>query len=194
MVSEEWRKVVNPVSGETFTFTETADETGGARVVTEIEVQPGGGPPAHAHHPQETFELVDGEVQLLLNGRRRRLEPGEAVVVPPGHVHTFTNSGAGTATVKVTVAPPCDFERIMRALAGLQRDGRIGPPGTRPSEPALMAALANRNGYYQPPMPRLLWRLLMGAMAPFGQRACDEALDAYDRRHPAPGERVLSSG
>lgn len=189
-MTEAWRRVENPVSGETFTFIETSEETGGARVVTLIDVAPGGGPPAHAHRPEETFELVDGEVQLLLDGERRRLELGEPVVVPPGRVHTFTNPGDDVATVKVTVVPPGDFERIMRALAGLSREGRIGPPGARPPEPALMASLAMRDGYYQPPLPRPLWRLVMGALAPFGRRAGEAALARYDREHPSPGERI----
>lgn len=190
-MSEEWRRVENPASGETFTFVETAEETGGARVVTLIDVQPGSGPPPHAHRPEETFELVNGSVRLLLDGEPRPLEPGEPVVVPSGRLHTLTNAGDEPATVKVTVVPPEDFERIMRALAGLQRDGRLPLPGGRPPEPALMASLAVRNGYYQPPLPRRVWRLVMGALAPFGRRACNEALERYDREHPAPGERIV---
>ncbi|WP_203337784.1 cupin domain-containing protein [Nocardioides limicola] len=188
-MTEDWRRVENPAQGEALMFVETSAESGGSRVVVEVEVQPGGGPAPHAHRPEETFELVSGAVELLLDGSRRPLEPGVPVVVAPGRLHTFTNPGDELAKVKVTVVPPMDFERIMRALAGLQRDGRLPPPGGRPSEPALMASLAVRNDYYQPPLPRPLWRLLMGAMAPFGRRACEEALKHYDREHPAPGER-----
>lgn len=141
-MTASWRRLENAASGEAFTFVETSEETGGARVVALIEVQPGGGPRPHAHPPRETFE------------------------------------------------PANDFERVMRALAGLARDGRLGEPGGRPAEPALMASLARRSGYYEPPMPRLLWNLLNGALAPFGRRAADEALARYDREHPSPGERV----
>ena len=185
-----WRRLENPASGEAFTFVETSEETGGARVVTLIEVQPGGGPRPHAHPPEETFELVEGVIELLYEGRWRSLEPGELVIVPPGSVHTFTNPSDAAASVKVTVVPPNDFERTMRALAGLAHDGRLGEPGRRPAEPALMANLARRSGYYEPPMPRLLWNLLNGVLAPFGRRAADEALARYDRQHPSPGERV----
>jgi len=159
-------------------------------VVTLIDLQPGGGPRPHAHPPEETFELVDGVVELLHEGRRRRLEAAEPITVPPGSVHTFTNPSDAPASVKVTVVPAHDFERVMRALAGLARDGRLGEPGVRPAEPALMANLARRSGYYQPPMPRLLWNLLNSALAPFGRRAADDALARYDRQHPSPGERV----
>lgn len=189
-MTSDWRRVENPASGEAFTFVETAEETGGARVVTLIEVQPGGGPRRHAHPPEEIFELVDGVVDLELDGRKQKLEPGEPVTVPSGYLHTFTNPGTEPARVKVTVVPPNDFERTMRALSGLARDGRLEGPGGRPAEPALMASLAMRSGYYEPPMPRLLWKLLNGALAPFGRRAAAEALTRYDREHPSPGERV----
>jgi len=185
-----WRRLENPASGETFTFLETSAETGGTRVVALVDVQPGGGPRPHSHPPEETFELVNGVVELLHDGGRSRLEPGEPVTVPPGSLHTFTNPSDAPASVKVTIVPALDFERVMRALAGLARDGRLGKPGGRPAEPALMANLAHRSRYYEPPMPRLLWNLLNSALAPFGRRAADEALARYDRQHPSPGERV----
>ena len=125
-MTADWRRLENPASGEAFTFVETSEETGGARVVALVDVQPGGGPRPHAHPPEETFELVNGVVELLHNGRRRRLEPGEPVTVPPGAVHTFTNPSDAPASVKVTIVPAQDFERVMRALAGLARDGRMG--------------------------------------------------------------------
>ncbi len=193
-MTTHWRRVENPASGEAFTFLETSEETSGSRVVTLIEVQPGGGPRPHAHPPEETFELVDGDVELVHGGRTSRLELGQPVTVPAGSIHTFTNPGDGPATVKVTVVPPNDFERTMRVLEGLARDGRLQGPGGRPTKPALMASLARRSGYYEPPMPRLIWNLLNGALAPFGRRAADEALTRYDRPHPAPGERVGQLG
>lgn len=189
-MTTDWRRIENPASGEAFTFMETAEETGGARVVALIEVQPGGGPRPHAHPPQETFELVDGVIDILHAGTSRRLEPGERVIVPAGSVHAFTNPGQEPARLKVTVVPPNDFERTMRVLAGLAQDGRLVGPRGRPAQPALMASLATRSGYYEPPMPPLVWRLLNAALAPFGREAADAALARYDREHPSPGERI----
>lgn len=190
VVTEDWRRVENPISGETFTFIETSAESGGARVVTLIEVRPGGGSAPHAHPNAETFELVDGVAELSLDGTGRRLAAGEPVQVPGGAVHTFSNPSDEPATLKVTIVPPGDFERSMRAIAGLAREGRWPKPGERPTEPALMASLAVRSRIYMPPLPRPVYWPVMRMLAAIGRKACDEALPSYDREHPSPGERV----
>ena len=187
---ESWRRVTNESSGEVLTFIETAEETRGASVVALIEVQPGGGPLLHSHSQAETFELVSGTIEIRHKDTPRLLQPGEAAFVPSGELHTFTNPGAEISTVKVTVVPPEHFERSMRILAGLARDGRLGPEGKRPREPALMAALARPTDFYMPPMPRPVWRAMNALLAPFGRRAYEEAVRTYDRPRPSPGERV----
>jgi hypothetical protein len=70
--------LVNPVSGETITFVETAAETGGDYTVIECAVRPGGGVPmAHVHPNQsETFEVLDGEL-----GKRGMPHPLQLAVI-----------------------------------------------------------------------------------------------------------------
>jgi len=187
---EAWRRVENPHNREAMTFIETAEETGGHRVVLLVDLEPGGGPAVHSHQQQETFELVFGDVEISHDDVRRPLELGESLTVPGGELHGFTNVGDEPAQVKVTVVPPGDFERTMRVLCGMGRDGRMGPMGEPPSEPALVAAALQASDLYMPPIPRPVWRLMIKALAPLGQKAYREALEHYDRPHPSPGERV----
>lgn len=187
---EEWRRLENAASGETITFLETAEETGDRRLVMLVDVAPGAGPLLHSHRQEETFELVSGEVEVTHGRTARTLGTGEAVVVPGGDLHRFVNVGDGPATVRVTVAPPLHFERTMRVLWGLARDGRLGEMGERPPEPALMMALCRTSDFYMPPVPRPVWNAMRAVLAPFGRRAYDEAVRTYDRERPAPGERV----
>lgn len=187
---ESWRRVDNVQHGESMVFVETAEETGGERLVVEVEVAPGGGPALHSHAQQETFELLSGTVEIRHGESRRLLESGAPVTVPPGDLHCFTNVGDDAATIRVTVVPPMDFERTMRVLTGLARDGRLGKMGERPPEPALMAAICKVADFYMPPMPRPLWTLMNTVLAPFGRRALREAVALYDRPRPSPGERV----
>lgn len=187
---ETWRRVENSQNGESMTFLETAEETGGHRVVLLVDVAPGGGPALHSHRQQETFELVSGQIEVTHGTARRLLEPGEQATVPGGEMHCFTNPGTEKSQVKVTVIPPEHFERTMRVLAGLGRDGRLGKMGERPPEPALMAAICRTADFYMPPMPRPVWNLMNALLAPFGQKAYRAAIQQYDRPRPSAGERV----
>ena len=190
MTMDTWRRLDNVGSGESMTFIETAEETGDRRLVMVVEVQPGAGPVLHSHAQEEVFELVSGEIEIRHGRMRRLLEQGESLRVPGGDLHCFSKTGTEVGEVKVTVVPPIHFERTMRVLTGLARDGRLGAMGERPPEPALIAALCRTADFYMPPTPRLVWNLMNAVLAPFGQRAYREAIEKYDRPRPSPGERV----
>lgn len=182
-MDDGWRKVSNPASGETITFLETSEETGGAQVVMLIALRPGGVVTPHSHHVGEKFECVDGNFTVHLNGRDGTLSPGEVMLADPHVMHGFRNDTELPATVRVTATPAEDIDKILRALAGLARDGRL-MPGRPPKDPLVMASLAYRGHYYSPPLPRWLYWPLIGGMAALGGRAADKAIARYNQTPP----------
>jgi hypothetical protein len=80
----------------------------------------------------------------------------------------------------------CELDRILRTLCGLSRDGLLVPG--KPPHVALpiMANFAWRNRFYQPPLPRWLYWMIMGTMAPFGARGCDRMIARYNDDLPPP--------
>ena len=172
-------QVSNPATGETITFLETTSQTGGARVVMDITLDPGGAVTPHSHRVAETFEVLDGTFVVHHAGREAHLEPGEVMVAEPFTLHGFRNDTKRPATVRVIVTPSGDLDRVLRTLAGLARDGRL-VPGKPPRDPLLMASLAWRGRYYTPPMPRWLYWPVMGSLAVFGRRAADRAIARYN--------------
>jgi len=61
--------------------------------------------PSHSHRTKhETFFLVHGCLEVVLNGRQLTLHPGEVLPVPPGHVHSF--QGKGNALL-LELSMPC---------------------------------------------------------------------------------------
>jgi len=64
----------NPVTGERFTFTDTAASTNGKLLAFELALRPGGAVPIPHVHPIQTerFEIVDGYMRFRV-GRRTRL-------------------------------------------------------------------------------------------------------------------------
>jgi quercetin dioxygenase-like cupin family protein len=184
-MDDGWRRVSNPISGETFTFVETSEDTNGARVVMLVALRPGGAVKPHSHLMEETFECVDGTFTVHLDGREATLSHGDVMVADANTMHGFRNDTAELATMRVTATPAGDIDKIMRTLAGLARDGRL-VSGRPPKNPLVMASLAYRGRYYAPPLPRWLYRPLIGGMAAFGRRAADRTIARYNQIPATP--------
>jgi quercetin dioxygenase-like cupin family protein len=81
------RTISDPTAGEEITFVETAEESGGDRVVLGIRLAPGTVVPPHAHRIREDFECLEGQLEFRLNGRPIELRSGSTVSVPVNQVH-----------------------------------------------------------------------------------------------------------
>jgi len=52
------------------------------------------GPPPHMHNNyKESFLIVEGEMEFIVNGEIQKVRAGESVDLPPNTVHTFSNTG-----------------------------------------------------------------------------------------------------
>src|SRR5262245_5821626 len=119
--------IESPRSGERITFRETAADTGGERLVVELELPAGARMPAGLHvHPEqeERFEVVRGRMRFRVRRERIVAGPGEVVVVPPGVLHDWANVGEQTALVRVEVRPALAMERLFETAIALAHDGR----------------------------------------------------------------------
>jgi hypothetical protein len=69
-------------------------------------VPPGGGPPPHIHtREDETFYLLEGQIEFLLGEETIVAGAGDFVNVPRGTVHRFRNTGTETARMVLTFTP-----------------------------------------------------------------------------------------
>jgi quercetin dioxygenase-like cupin family protein len=69
-------------------------------VVARVEVAPGGKAGRHTHPGDEISYVMEGDVQLLIDGQPPRMvKAGESFVVPAGVVHDAHNSGSVAARV-----------------------------------------------------------------------------------------------
>jgi quercetin dioxygenase-like cupin family protein len=92
--------------GDHYTFLVTGEETGGAYFAMEALVPAGGGPPPHIHtREDETFYVLEGEIEFLLGEETILAGPGDFVNVPRQTVHRFLNVGAETARLILTFTP-----------------------------------------------------------------------------------------
>jgi len=69
-------------------------------VVARVEIEPGAIAGRHTHPGDEIAYVMEGEGELLVDGRPpRHVRAGDAFVIPAGTVHDARNSGAATLRV-----------------------------------------------------------------------------------------------
>ncbi len=135
----------NPVTGERFTFRETAATTGGELLAFELGLRPGGAVPIPHVHPIQTerFEVRAGIMRFRVGLRHVLAEPGDVVEVEPGVLHGFANVGEAEAHVAVEVRPALAMEELFAEVVAMAEAGRMASNGI-PRNVLDLAALARR--------------------------------------------------
>src|SRR5918997_5962749 len=135
----------NPVTGERFTFTDTAATTGGELLAFELGLRPGGAVPIPHVHPIQTerFEVVAGLMRFRVGLRRRLAGPGDVVEVAPGVMHAFANAGDEEARVRVEVRPALAMEEMLAEVVAMAEAGLMNRRGL-PRNLRDLATLARR--------------------------------------------------
>jgi quercetin dioxygenase-like cupin family protein len=123
--------VENPVTGERFTFTETAASTDGELLAFDFGLRPGGAVPIPHVHPIQTerFEVIDGRVSFRVGRRTIQAEPGDVVEVEPGVAHSFANAGDDEAKMRVEVRPALAMENMFADVVAMAKAGRMNRRG-----------------------------------------------------------------
>jgi quercetin dioxygenase-like cupin family protein len=85
----------------------------------EFELEPGfEGPDPHTHDDQvDSFYVLEGEPEFLVDDKRLRLGAGAYVAAPIGVVHTFSNPGPDRARLLNVHAPSRGFHDDLRRMS-----------------------------------------------------------------------------
>lgn len=78
--------------GDTYTITVAGKETNDRFCVIDMHIPPGGGPPPHRHDFEETFILLEGEMEVTFRGEKSTVRAGDTINVPSNAPHQFHNS------------------------------------------------------------------------------------------------------
>ncbi|MEX2271778.1 MAG: cupin domain-containing protein [Vicinamibacterales bacterium] len=120
--------------GAIFHIRKTAAETQGRSFEMEWELAPQtGGTPVHIHpHASESYEVIEGALDLYMGGTWRTLSAGEKATVDPGVAHTFRNATHAPTRVYNIHAPAMKFGEYFEGLhrivrSGVVAQGRITP-------------------------------------------------------------------
>jgi mannose-6-phosphate isomerase-like protein (cupin superfamily) len=140
------------VLGDLYRFIAASEDTDGAFALVETTTPPENpGPPPHIHHQEdETFYLLEGQLELLVNDRTTTVSAGSFVRIPKGTLHTFRNVGTEPARFLAMVVPG-GFEKFWEEVGEPATDPS-SPPAGPPDVEKVMAA-APRYGLEIPPPP-----------------------------------------
>jgi mannose-6-phosphate isomerase-like protein (cupin superfamily) len=138
--------IVNPATGETVTFVQTAADTDGeVLVLDDVWSRPGHRAAPHVHPKlEERFEVVTGRAALLVDGVEHTLEPGDALAVPPGTPHVAWNAAEGETRLRLEFRPAGRWEEVVARLFALAQEGRTDTYGV--PEPKVLAAILTEFG------------------------------------------------
>ena len=91
--------------GDTYTILLSGEDTNGRYCLIDMYIPPGGGPAPHRHDFEESFILLEGEIEATFRGEKTTVHAGETLHIPANAPHAFTNASEGTVRLLCICAP-----------------------------------------------------------------------------------------
>jgi quercetin dioxygenase-like cupin family protein len=112
--------------GDTYTILLSGDDTAGRFCLIDMSIPPEGGPGPHRHDFEETFILVEGEMEATFRGKKTTVRAGDTVHIPANAPHQFHNSSSQTVRL-LCICSPAGQENFFREV-GVPVATRTTPP------------------------------------------------------------------
>jgi quercetin dioxygenase-like cupin family protein len=112
--------------GDTYTIVLSGTDTAGRYTLIDMHVPPGGGPPPHRHDFEESFILLDGELQATFRGEKRNVRAGETIHIPANAPHQFHNTSLKPVRM-LCICSPAGQEEFFKEV-GIPVTSRTTPP------------------------------------------------------------------
>ncbi len=113
-------------------FFADGDQTDNRYSISEWWLEPRTeGPGAHSHPDDHIFYVLEGTLNLLIDGQRADAPRGGYALIPGGVSHDFNNSGAAACRF-ISINVPAGFEQMMPQLVKWFEDNPLGDVNSRP--------------------------------------------------------------
>ena len=114
------------VADDTYTILVTGKDTAGRYCLIDMHVPPGGGPPPHRHDFEESFTVLEGEIEVTFRGLKQTVRTGQVINIPANAPHQFRNS-SGQAARLLCCCSPAGLEELFLEV-GVWVATRTTPP------------------------------------------------------------------
>jgi len=112
--------------GDTYTIAVTGEDTDGRFCAIDMHIPPGGGPPPHRHDFEETFILLEGEMEATFRGNKSTVRAGQTVNIPANAPHQFHNASPEPVRM-LCICSPAGQEKFFMEV-GVPVPTRTAPP------------------------------------------------------------------
>jgi mannose-6-phosphate isomerase-like protein (cupin superfamily) len=100
------------------------------------------GPPVHVHPTaEESYEVIEGALEVFMNGKWNAVRAGEKATVPPGVPHSVRNAGNEPARIVNVHKPAQRFESFFRDMHRLIHEDKIRRLPPKEPRSAIYAAM-----------------------------------------------------
>jgi quercetin dioxygenase-like cupin family protein len=157
-----------PGVGE-YALVRSHEDTGGEYVEMEWKLPPGAfAPPPHRHPTQvEEYEVLEGTLEVMVDGKWQTLAAGESASVPVGASHTFRVSPDQGVRVRNFHRPGGRFDEFIEKQHRFAMSERF--KGLKaPSTAIVLSMVWREHADLLVPSSRIL-RSVMGALARLGR-------------------------
>ena len=114
------------IVGDTYTILLSGKDTHGRYCLIDMYVPPGGGPPPHRHDFEESFTILDGEIEATFRGEKTIVRTGQTISIPANAPHSFINAARKPARL-LCICAPAGQEEFFEAV-GTPLGNRTTPP------------------------------------------------------------------
>ncbi len=101
--------------GDTYTLLLTGADTAGCYCLIDMHIPPGGGPGPHRHDFEESFTILEGEIEATFRGATSVVHAGETVNIPANAPHEFHNKTAQPVRL-LCICAPSGQEEFFKAV------------------------------------------------------------------------------
>jgi len=113
--------------GDTYTVTVSGEDTAGRFCVIDMHIPPGGGPPPHRHDFEETFILLEGEIEATFRGKKIVVREGETIHIPANAPHQFHNVSSAPVRL-LCICSPAGQEKFFAEVGVSVASRTTAPP------------------------------------------------------------------
>jgi len=112
--------------GDTYTILLSGKETNGQYCLIDMHIPSGGGPAPHRHDFEESFTILEGEIETTFRGVKSIVRAGETVNIPANAPHEFHNKSKQAVRLLCICSPAGQEEFFMEV--GVPVATRTTPP------------------------------------------------------------------